>query len=859
MIILKNVSKKYNNNKNEIIAIKNASLVFENTGFYFVLGKSGSGKTTLLNMIGGIIGEYTGEISIDGVSAYKLNEKEWDEFRNRYIGIVFQDFNLIEEYTVYDNIALPLKVINIEGFSISEEIKRVLNYVGMSECMTQKVCELSGGQKQRVAIARALIKQPKIILADEPTGNLDSNTAKEIYELLFEISKKCFVCIISHDSEAAKTYADKTYNISDGIINELNYNRRKTLELLVDDNYSEGKKEVINCTENDLSTYVFEIINKAVMYCKSDKTAEINIKLKQADEIEVNISNDNKDNNVHNDAEVSNKSILRLKLSNALKISMLGMKKRKARTFFSVIVLSIFMLFCTIAIGLITYDSSIALSEYQNKYLQPYIINELTTYYEDRFFQVYGENLRSGEYFINKLKDIVTEDYISPVLNENRLSLEIDDGQEIENVKALIVKENTNTVSLDITGALPVKSNEIVLTDFALKRIGLSPNSIGGKVAFNGKEMVVTGIINTDYIEYDIINKINMSLISPYANYKVTNQYLVTIINESYIENLKMHNGIVDLPKSNILYSDWESRYLTSSLVYGSWDSTNESNLICGKMPEEDNEILISSNMATNMAIDLIEKEFEFLQGNYIDLYQSFYNHAYSNVLNMYDYFPEGYIIVGIYDNLDTIYEEEPQVLLKPKVFEMILDEYYDLYACSEVFILSGNGISRKVFSMLNNENIEWTDVNAKKIYRFEKSLNNLAVYIVVTICISIVGIAFLCISLISYNIKDNSRTLGILRALGYTRMDTLRIFIVESGLIGIFGMFSSILMILFTLRFANLNYMNTLEEYKFTLLYFKWGYIFIITVMSIIMCFAASLIPIFKLSKKKPYELIHK
>lgn len=217
MIELKGVSKIYRTKKGiKTLALDNISFKLPNKGLFFILGKSGSGKSTLLNILGGLDKYNDGEIIVDGKSTKKFRGKDFDYYRNTYIGFVFQEFNLLDEYDVYDNIILSRK---LQKEKISHTvIDDLLNKVGINGLGKRRMNELSGGQKQRVAIARALIKNPEIILADEPTGNLDVETGKQIFSLLKSISKEKLVIVVSHDREAALNYADGIIEISDGKI-----------------------------------------------------------------------------------------------------------------------------------------------------------------------------------------------------------------------------------------------------------------------------------------------------------------------------------------------------------------------------------------------------------------------------------------------------------------------------------------------------------------------------------------------------------------------------------------------------------------------------------------------------------------
>ena len=230
MIEFKNVNKIYKTKKGiETKALNNINLKIGNIGMVFIVGKSGSGKSTMLNLLGGLDTLTSGELLINNQNISNFKNKQYDAYRNTYIGFIFQEFNILEEYNVYENINLALKLQNKK--STKEQIDKLLNKLGLENLGGRKINELSGGQKQRVAIARALIKDPKIILADEPTGNLDQTSSKQIFDLLKEISKEKLVIVVSHDMEAAATYADRIIELKDGnIIHDTNPEKEIKIE-----------------------------------------------------------------------------------------------------------------------------------------------------------------------------------------------------------------------------------------------------------------------------------------------------------------------------------------------------------------------------------------------------------------------------------------------------------------------------------------------------------------------------------------------------------------------------------------------------------------------------------------------------
>ncbi len=217
MIELLNVNKTYTSkSKIQVKALDQINLQFNSKGLVFIIGKSGSGKTSLLNIIGGLDSANSSKIRINGIELKRFDERTCAEYRNSYIGFVFQEYNLMNNLNVYDNIALSLQ---LQKKAVTDEIiQKVLEDVELNGLEKRQLDELSGGQKQRVAIARALIKDPVILLADEPTGNLDSETSIQIFELFKKLSKNKCVIVVSHDAEYAHQYADRIIELSDGHI-----------------------------------------------------------------------------------------------------------------------------------------------------------------------------------------------------------------------------------------------------------------------------------------------------------------------------------------------------------------------------------------------------------------------------------------------------------------------------------------------------------------------------------------------------------------------------------------------------------------------------------------------------------------
>ena len=220
MLQIKNISKQYKTGELVQVALNNVSLNFRDNEFVSILGPSGSGKTTLLNIIGGLDHYDKGDLIIDNISTKKYKDRDWDSYRNHTIGFVFQSYNLIPHQTVLSNVELAL---TISGVTKKERRKRaleVLDKVGLKEQAHKKPNQMSGGQMQRVAIARALVNDPKTLLADEPTGALDSVTSVQVMELLKEVAKDRLVIMVTHNPDLAKNYSTRIVRLKYGEITE---------------------------------------------------------------------------------------------------------------------------------------------------------------------------------------------------------------------------------------------------------------------------------------------------------------------------------------------------------------------------------------------------------------------------------------------------------------------------------------------------------------------------------------------------------------------------------------------------------------------------------------------------------------
>ena len=393
MIKIENLTKVYKSKKrNNCKALDNVSLTLPNSGLVFVLGKSGSGKSTLLNLIGGLDNITSGTITVDGNDISTFKENEFCDYRNTHIGFIFQDYHLIDELTVYDNIVLSLNLRRIED---KQDVINALKKVDLEGYENRYPTELSGGERQRVAIARAIVKNPRIILADEPTGNLDTNTATAIIEILKELSKECLILIVSHNIIDANKYADRIIELSKGkVIKDVSKNKDFKERIQVIDNMIVyPTNTVLDDEDVNLlnSNKGLEIITNKNKFITTDKI----------DCIEEKIS-----------IEKKNLSIL-----NELKLSLKFLKNKIFNISLSSFMVSAIMIILALAQTIITFDSAeLIVDEAHNQKIQSMYFSKTTTdNLDESMYGLHRSEIEKDD--IEKFVDAGYKDDVYPVYN----------------------------------------------------------------------------------------------------------------------------------------------------------------------------------------------------------------------------------------------------------------------------------------------------------------------------------------------------------------------------------------------------------------------------------------------------------
>ena len=344
MLQVKNLTKIYKpKNGAEVRALDDVTLSFPETGMVFLLGKSGSGKSTLLNVCGGLDSPTSGEIIVKGRSSKNFSQNDFDSYRNTFIGFVFQEYNILNEFSVEDNIALALELQNKPKDKAA--VEQLLSEVDLTGYAKRKPNTLSGGQKQRIAIARALIKKPEIIMADEPSGALDSATGKQVFETLKKLSKDKLVLVVSHDRDFAELYGDRIIELMDGkVISDVSKTKEKQTAVTENvDNMGDVLcvKKGASLTEKDfaeIKKFLAESDGDVIIASGKKEVKEFKKVSRITDEGEREVFRKTGETALKAYTPADSKFIRsKLPMRHAIKIGLSGMKSKPVRLFFTIL------------------------------------------------------------------------------------------------------------------------------------------------------------------------------------------------------------------------------------------------------------------------------------------------------------------------------------------------------------------------------------------------------------------------------------------------------------------------------------------------------------------------------------------
>ena len=562
MIILKNVNKYFNRFKrNQIHVINNTSLDFPDKGLVALLGPSGCGKTTLLNAIGGLDKISNGKIYINGIKMPRRFNHKKDKIRTLNIGYIFQNYNLLDNLSVYDNVALSLKMIGVKNKKeIKKRVEYVLTKVDMYRFRNRPCSMLSGGQRQRVGIARALIKNPSVIIADEPTGNLDSKNTIEIMNIIKSISMSKLVILVTHEKELANFYASRIIDITDGkIINDKENNHSNELDYRIDDNiYLKDFKNHDLIEDDDYKINIYSDLKKKIKLDIVLKNGNIYIKT-NTDKIEV-VDDDSNINFINGHYKKINKNDYQ---KSEFDLSVLENKKIRYS--------SIYNLFSSIVVGIkrvLDYSfikKILLLGFIASSMFILYAISNVfgvTNVVDSDFVEVNQKYLyvssNKGNYDLyNELKDKV--DYIIPGDSNIEFTFNRDDLYQFSREKVYFVASIADLSLIDnlMYGKMPTNNNEIVID----KMVYDNNKKINGEMNFStynvlSYEDLIGLTIKKENLEYKIVGVTDLNSPSIYMNKEEFNN-VINIKEDSKYINYNLAQNI-EIKKGRAPVNDYE-------------------------------------------------------------------------------------------------------------------------------------------------------------------------------------------------------------------------------------------------------------------------------------------------------------
>ncbi len=557
-------------------ALDNVSLRFPETGMVFLLGKSGSGKSTLLNVCGGLDSPTSGEIIVKGKSSKRFSQSDFDSYRNTYVGFIFQEYNILNEFSVEDNIALALE---LQGKSKDKKaIATLLEEVDLLGYAKRKPHTLSGGQKQRIAIARALIKSPEIIMADEPSGALDSATGKQVFDTLKKLSKDKLVIVVSHDKDFAEYYGDRIIELKDGkVISDVTKTREQ--QRVVTSNISAVGKTL--CVKNaaELSDNDFEEIkdflkqtNGSVMIASGEhdvKAFKMAARISDSGEKEIFKETDENDIPTRSYKPSDSKFIRsKLPIRHASRIGISSMGNKPVRLFFTMLLCTVAFIFFGLLSTMSFYDSEATYRESMENSNLSLVRLGKSSAGEERWY-TYGEMDMSFEMTMeakfteNELLDYKQKfgaDVFGGVKSYSAISI----GSEpnyywSSSVSAFGYLPESHFLRGKINGTYPVKDDEICISSYsadvlyhckfmdekgAMVEISSPEDILGKKIFVEGAPYTVTGIFDSGKIpsQYEVLKSEagaeNFILLNAYYNMLSDGLYTTVFVTEEKLATL---------------------------------------------------------------------------------------------------------------------------------------------------------------------------------------------------------------------------------------------------------------------------------------------------------------------------------
>ncbi|MBQ2982580.1 MAG: ABC transporter ATP-binding protein/permease [Lachnospiraceae bacterium] len=762
MYKLGNVNKIYSQGEQSVTALSDINLSFGYNGIVGVVGESGSGKTTLLNLLSGLDKVSEGEILFCDKKISSFNDIEWDEYHSKDVGFIFQDYNVIDELTIEENINLALEVLDIDEFKKKQMIDDALAKVGLKEIRSKLVGKLSGGQKQRVAIARAYVKKPKVILADEPTGNLDYENSVKIFSMLKEISNDTLVIIITHSKSFAMEYADRMITLSDGKVVSDDIKEKEVLDIEIS---SGDNKEIIKGFE-ELTTFI------------KDNSVESNRYEIVVHKKKINIKDEKKQL-----AKKEEHGYKTLKRSIKFMIAKKILEKRRVRQYLSIGIFAITVFLMYMVTNFMLYNEHRVISEYLTRYdiSDVRITRELESMYKsNKRGTVAYRTKEMKEDLLDIVKDNIYYEFLGCMFsNDDMMYME---GEEIkENVfyEPTGLRVLTDKVLSQVYNIDELKINEFIISEGLAKKTGITKENIGETYYIDDEKHTLLEIVSGNESK--------------------------VYVSEKYVERIKKENketsGRNVSVSGNFIRNKSLYEYRNHYIALHNAELMEYTDLI-GRMPSEKHEVVISNTFFydnkgeladVKEPQELIEKSFEL-----IDLYDEKYKTALTENMNLYDYLGERVTIVGVA-------QFDGDVLVCADVYKKLNEDYYSIYCFETMGCYSTSW--KDLTKHLHETDFRIEDENIKDVYKIVDMRPILMKYIVGVIIIMVVLTMFLMISLISYSVKDNGKTIGILKSQGICKKDLKHIFAISPAKNIFVSLIFALIVLLWVVSYINKEY----------------------------------------------------
>jgi ABC-type lipoprotein export system ATPase subunit/ABC-type antimicrobial peptide transport system permease subunit len=885
MLQIKNIFKTYKSSKGVTHrALQDVSITLPEKGLVFLLGASGSGKSTLLNILGGLDTKDSGDVLLNKHSITSLNESTLDSYRNTYLGFIFQEHNLIPSLNVFENVALALDLQNNKKYELVTE---TLNKVGIGGLAERGIYEISGGQRQRVAIARAIVKDPKIILADEPTGSLDSSSSNDVMRILKDFSKDRLVIVVTHDREFATTYADRLIELKDGVVlRDLVLNDGTSLSNKLEIVASSIVKIPVNyqIDEKDL-THINEVIGKTnketFISIENDKNLvkAFYPHLRSAID-DSSLEKDGRFRQYQGEEEVYEEGTLKFKKSHlpfkrALKFGTTNLKNKRFRLVIMLLIAMISITLFAIGESFATYNqySGMAYSlKKQNEGLASIVAN-----YE-KLPDLEFSDIREAD--IEKIKTIVGED--TPVYRTYSDSMKINNYKpkqalfetfkgfvEVNDVKSLgftYYKYNADLAKrTDAVGITKFVANILKSDGFITNIDNLVNPTTPYMIKIDDKQYCISAIIDTKDDDLQPLletKKDDTKLL--YKHNVAASQYLYHLfvkegfmidsfklldnIEVNLVTSIKVNNHIQTI--SNIF--SYESNYAFNNYSIHFFDDSKKDGYVIG----------------LNAFLNVMQSELNIKPGS------EFYDHdnfqAITDLVNQYNnsttyitskkstslYFASKDLpIIGI------AYDCSPgMVNTKLDSIGLSQEEFNNISLLDKtsygVLIKVDHAKSADIANKLQEEGYVLFSPYYSSYASFGYGIGSFGITIrLVSLGLALV-VTLLLYGFISSSIKNSTHEIGILRALGARFTDIIKIFALETTVIGFVSFVLSYILTYVSAFVINAFYSKS-TGFSFLVINMNLTTSLKMLILTIMVVTLSMLIPISRLSKMKPSDVI--